>query len=182
MTYTYEQQAFADARLGYGYGAETGRARLARLRRLRPRADRPDRLDVSPLAESWQASALLRRLGLVKADGTPADDYRVERAAAALGALALIDTRTATHPARALRDEMSEDRFTRLLRMETPTEVLANGRRMARMLGGVADPGTLGADLYRWGPAVRTRWAFLYHGHERDLPDAVRPGRDGDER
>ena len=182
MSRIYEQQVFADTRLGYGYGAETDRAGLARLRRLRPRADRPDRLDVSPLAESWQASALLQRLKLVQKDGTPADGYRVERAAAALGALALINTRTSVHPARALRETMSEDRFTRLLRMETPAEVLANGRRTARMLDGASDPGTLGADLYRWGPAVRTRWAFLYHGHERDLPDALRAERDGDER
>ena len=110
---------------------------------------------------------LLKQLGLSGEIG----GMHIERAAAALSVLASITKPDTQHPAVALRYVMSEDRFIRLLRMETPAELLVNGRRAVRMLKGKADPGRLGADLYLWGPRVRTRWAFLYHGVS--VPDAL---------
>ena len=174
---------FREIRGELGYRQTAKRAELARLRRLGPRADAPDRIDISPLAESFFARLLLRRLGLAK-DGVVDVDRRIdriERAAAALGALAAIsDEVSAPHPARALHAVMSEDRFVRLLRMETPAEILANGRRLVRMLGGRTDPGALGADLYWWSPKTRTRWAFLYYGDPDNQPDALISSHSGD--
>lgn len=171
---TYLRDVFAQTRGRFDYGPNADRAGLARLRRLRPRADRTDRIDPSPLAEAWQVRPLLAALDLFTDDedaGHDAASYRLERAAAAMGALAEIRTPTKVHPAKALSGVMSEGSFVRLLRMDTPAERLATGRRVVRLLGGAADPGRLGADLYAWSPLARARWAFLYHG--ASVPDAL---------
>ena len=162
---------FAEARGALGYGAEADRAALARLRRLRPRADAPDRIEAAPLAEVWPARRLLLLLGLLTDDAGVEAGLPLERAAAALGALAELRAPGPKHPAVALRGVMTEDRFVRLLRMETPAERLAAGRRLVRMLDEGCDPGRLGADLYAWGPRTRVRWAFYFHG--ASVPDAV---------
>ena len=162
---------FAEARGALGYGAEADRAALARLRRLRPRADAPDRIEAAPLAELLPARKLLANLGILSKDADIESGIRLERAAAALGALAELREPGRKHPAVALRGVMSEARFVRLLRMNTPAETLAAGRRLVRMMEVPCDPGRLGADLYHWNPATRVRWAFYFHGAA--LPDAV---------
>lgn len=141
------------------------RAALAKLRRISIQEDRPDRVDISEVAYVPEAVLALKKL---KPDGA----HKIERAAAAFSALAMIGEANALHPAKALkRGDFSEQRFIRLLRMETSAELLANGRRLVRILGGRANPGELAADLFLWGANVRTRWAFQFYGE--DIPDAI---------
>ena len=173
------RSAFGAARHRLGYGPGADRAALATLRRLRPREDAPDRLDPRGVLSVPAAVWALSELGLNAEGDADVLGFRVERAAAVLGVLAEVRERESTHPAKALKAKgYTEARFVRLLRMETPAERLAEGRRIVRLLGGRADPGTLGADLYLWGPAARTRWAFRYHGDPP--PDAIAEDRTED--
>lgn len=166
---------FAETRDALGWGPDARRAALARLRRLRPLADAPDRLDPTPILGVSEAVIALRRLGLNANEGADALGMPIERAIAALSVVAEIRTKTSVHPASALRRaDFKEDRFIRLLRMDTPAERLNAGRRLVRVLEGAADPGRLGADLLLWSPATRVRWAFHYHeGNADAVPDAV---------
>lgn len=141
------------------------RAALAKLRRISIQEGRPDRVDPSGAVFVPEAILVLKKLGAER-------PQQMERAAAVFATLAQVRESSALHPAKALKQaEFSEQRFLRLLRMETSSELLANGRRLVRILGGRTNPGALAADLFLWGPNIRTRWAFQYYGE--DIPDAI---------
>ncbi|MBS2027356.1 MAG: type I-E CRISPR-associated protein Cse2/CasB [Deltaproteobacteria bacterium] len=93
-----------------------------------------------------------------------------ERIAAAVGVLAQVEQNS---PARSLADAMaspkgdkptvSDFRFRRLLRLETPDELLHELPRIIRQLGGAAPISQLARDLMRWDDDVRKRWALHYY-------------------
>lgn len=136
--------------------ADTGRGRAARaaLRHLQSPAEA---LAVPATHE------LNKRLGGMVDQGD-----RLALIAISLANLRETDKATA---AERMGETLSPIRFQRLIRIDTPAELITPLRRALAQIGNRAQVGALAADLYFWSEAVRTRWCFSYYGARTAAPE-----------
>jgi len=97
-----------------------------------------------------------------------------DRVAAAAGVLAHVRKDIPGHSFADLmarlkgdKEVVSDARFRRLLRLETPDELLHELVRIVQMVGGDAPIRSLAEDVARWGDPVRKKWAFDYYAKAR---------------
>ncbi len=69
---------------------------------------------------------------------------------------------------------VSDARFRRLLRLESPDELMHELVRVIGMLGGEAPVAPLASDLARWGDPIRKRWALAYYEKAEPLLQSTR--------
>jgi CRISPR system Cascade subunit CasB len=98
------------------------------------------------------------------------DRQRLEQLACAVGVLVHVETdgggdsfaRTMAEP-KGEKATVSGLRFRRVLRADSPDEVLGELRRAVQLTGRTAPVSALARDLSRWNDDVRKRWAFAYY-------------------
>jgi CRISPR type I-E-associated protein CasB/Cse2 len=157
------------------------RAGRALLRRIRARDDE-ETVDFVPALRVEAFRTFIGPKGLeLDLTDTRGPQRRLEFAAVAAAAIAQVRkddernpkvaSRLGSQKAAGREAVLSEGRFLRLMRCETPDDMLPQAVRLVAILDRVAPVGDLGASLALWGPAVRKRWAFDYWSQPQ--PDAA---------
>ena len=110
--------------------------------------------------------------GLLRRLGSRLNEKDRESAALVAGILSQIDSDSGAHSfgqamakPKGAKATVSDLRFRRILRLETPDELLRELGRAVRMLDRAAPIDSLANDLMRWGDPVRKRWALDYYQH-----------------
>ena len=149
-------------------GDKAARARLRRIGETTDRTGRPV-VDLAQAASVEPFRRFITRLDLYPDHAGDLPEWKEERLQlAAVAAVALaylkedVNARSAAILMGGEAPAVSEARFERLMRCETPTELLPQILRTLSLLKHKAPAGELGAAILDWDARVKRRWAFDY--------------------